>query len=211
MEYKFNDLVINLDERSLVEQGCFVHGELYEKFLYEKVYSILQSFSDKDTFLDVGSHIGFYSLLLQKGKSYAFEPTIKTFEILKENVKLNPNKDITIFNKAVANSVKYYYVKLNSETSSGTNQVVYPENEATEFKSVFLDGLEFEGDIRLIKIDTEGNDDQVISGAINLIKKHKPIIIIENLDAPRRKILEYIGYNHFEGMGHNNICEVKNE
>ena len=49
-----------------------------------------------DIFIDIGAHLGFYSLLAarlvgKEGKVYSFEPTPRTFEFLKENISTTSN------------------------------------------------------------------------------------------------------------------------
>ena len=54
--------------------------------------------------------------------------------------------------------------------------------------------------VSLIKIDTDGMDEEVIKGAMNTIKKYKPVIIVELLIVDNKhnhsgvRLLQEIGY-----------------
>jgi hypothetical protein len=48
---------------------------------------------------------------------------------------------------------------------------------------VALDAMEFEGQVRFLKIDVEGMEMAVLQGAENLIRTHRPAIAIEVQDS----------------------------
>ena len=182
---------IEFTEESLKEGANFTKEGIHDPEVLERVNNILETFLDNDVFIDVGAHIGTFSLLLNKGKAYAFEPTKKTFKHLKDNIKLN-NKNIIIINQAVSNSI-FNYVVLTGQ-HSGLNIIAEGESEN---KTTTLDSFPFEGNIKLIKIDVEGHEEYVITGAINLLKKYKPIVIYEFkglIGAKIKRRLEEIGY-----------------
>src|SRR5688572_16229123 len=60
----------------------------------------------KDVILDIGGHIGSFSIWAaqqaSKGKVYTFEPNRENFQLLKENKKLNRATNLHIFNLAVS-------------------------------------------------------------------------------------------------------------
>jgi FkbM family methyltransferase len=125
--------------------------------------------------IDIGANIGNYSKYFIKhgAKVYAFEPTINTFNILKSNIK-----NAECFNVLLGNSIgktKFYY-----SGTSGENSAI-PQDELTQETEVFqtkLDEYKFKR-ITLIKIDTQGMDYEVLLGAVNTIKEHKPAILLE--------------------------------
>ena len=73
----------------------------------ENVYQVDGKFGDSGIVLDLGAHIGIFSIfcvLNGAKKVYAFEPDKGNFAILKENIKLNGMQDKIIpINKAVYN------------------------------------------------------------------------------------------------------------
>jgi FkbM family methyltransferase len=69
--------------------------------------------------VDVGAHVGYFTLLLAKqvgpsGEVVAFEPNPNIFEILKENVALNGYRNVILENKAVADQAGQVELRLSS-------------------------------------------------------------------------------------------------
>ena len=67
------------------------------------------SIKDNDTVIDIGGHIGLFSLLVsQKSRHtsiYSFEPIEDNFNLLKTNLELNSIENVHPFNLAVSNSL----------------------------------------------------------------------------------------------------------
>ena len=65
---------------------------------YEPLISIIfmKILNNEDIFIDIGSNIGYYSLLCSKicKKVHSFEPLTENFDILKKNIKINNIKNI---------------------------------------------------------------------------------------------------------------------
>jgi FkbM family methyltransferase len=143
--------------------------------------------------LDIGAHNGDYSKkLLNKGfKVIAFEPMSEAFINLKKIKKKYPNifncSNIALSNK---NEVKeIFYINKNSQLCSlneNVKKINFLKNKlfkkfkiktstldsfVKKNKKLFIDGVDF------IKIDTEGNDFNVILGAKNSINRFKPNFI----------------------------------
>ncbi len=135
--------------------------------------------------LDVGAHIGYYSLIMSKlvgdsGKVYAFEPESKNFELLKQNIKVNLIKNITPIKKAVVDvngKLKVY----RSETSQADHRVYLQKDSKRKTEAVeaiFLDGyFGVKEKIDFVKIDVQGVEPQVIIGMSEIIKLNKDIKI----------------------------------
>lgn len=89
--YNFKEVKFFLNIRDSLDRELFMNGYYEEKQLNIlsksiKKYSI-------NNFVDIGSNIGIYSILMAKNHSnltiHAFEPHIDAFKRLKENVNLN--------------------------------------------------------------------------------------------------------------------------
>ena len=184
---------------------------LYAPKSIEKIYEInvikkLLKFNySKHTFVDVGAHIGFYSILYSYffKNVYAFEPSIFQSQYLKHNQKINKIKNLKIFSLGLGD--KNIKKKLFVMGRSGGNNTFINDN-IRNFNPMFsydvklnkLDMFELEN-VSLIKIDVEGFELKVILGALSTIKRCKPIIIVEisnqNTSKKLIQILKKIGYN----------------
>ena len=164
---------------------------------------LIRQLKTGDTFVDVGAHYGFFSLLGSrlvgtKGRVYAFEPSGESFRILQQNVRSKIN--ITPINKAVndlhAGTTKFYeFPPRLSEFSSMfidqlENSAWSRQAQAKMVETVSLDGyfpsLNHQPDF--VKIDVEGAEPEVVKGMKDLLETRKPIIIMEYLSNP--KIIE---------------------
>jgi len=183
-KFKFEDIEINLTEEVFDYPPTITETSIHEPDTYKYAIGILKIFTKNDIFIDVGACFGLFSLFLNKGTAFAFEPSSENFGILKRNVELNPEKNIKIFNEAVSNEVVNYYIKRQKQP--GETRTIFGEGDR---KTIILDDfllplLKSNQKVKLIKTDTESHDAAVLEGAKKIIQKYKPIIITES-DVPR--------------------------
>jgi len=140
-------------------------------------------------FIDCGSNYGFYSFytasLSEKNQIISIEASKNTSNEFIKNLKLNNLNNIKFFNNAVSNSSGEkisFYESVNDWESSQTHNN-FKFNSKTEVKSIKIDNLiqdyHLDDYTVIIKLDVEGNEINVIKGAMDLIKKSNPLIIIE--------------------------------
>ena len=144
------------------------------------------------TIFDVGANIGNYSILFShlvgsEGKVYSFEPTSTIFSKLEERIKLEKAKNIFPFQNAVFSENKL--IEFNEFpddfsvwNSIGTPRMENPANpqeyipivKTETVSAITLDSFCEEHHIEKIdylKIDVEGAESDVISGALNLLAR----------------------------------------
>ena len=87
--YKINGYFFELDIRESIERKTYFEKN-YEKermnFLIDQSKNI-----NSKILIDVGAYIGFYSIILSKyfNKVFSFEPQIRNFNVLSENISRN--------------------------------------------------------------------------------------------------------------------------
>lgn len=218
------NIKIATNQTSYLTQLLFWNG--YKNFEYSSIFEKLSK--KTSVFLDIGSNIGYYSLLGLASnpnmKVYAFEPANGPKFYLSKNIILNNLSDsIKAVDLALSNtngeidfyeveSIKYKYLKYNlaGEGNAGTKKTSrnFIKNKV---KTTRLDEFVVNNaitSIDLIKIDTEGTEIDILNSGLNTIKKHQPIIICETLFSTIEdeleeyfKNLEYTFYNHMnEGL-----------
>jgi FkbM family methyltransferase len=144
--------------------------------------------------MDVGAHVGIYSMLFseltgKKGSVHSFEPTPWTFELLKENTKKLSN--VHINNNAIAETKRTLifadygpgYGAYNSAHSGGA-PALDKQPDISQIDSISLDNYCSQNSIipNIIKIDSEGFEFEVLSGAKSLLldyNKQRPLVTIE--------------------------------
>ena len=140
-------------------------------------------------FIDCGSNYGFYSLytasLSEKNHVISIEASKDTSNEFIKNLNLNNFKNIKFFNNAVSNSSGEnisFYESINDWESSQTHNN-FEFNSEVLVKSIKIDSLLQDYILNdytvIIKLDVEGNEINVIKGALDVIKKSSPLIIIE--------------------------------
>jgi len=144
-----------------------------------------------DTFIDVGSNIGLMSLLASQhegtqGIVYSFEPEPETFAILQNNIKLNKIRNIRVFDVALGAAKDAAIIYKYCEINRGSASLIKPNYSTCERAMVEILTLdEFVNandisNIRMLKIDVEGWELEVLRGANRLLSSlYAPIICIE--------------------------------
>ena len=129
-----------------------------------------------EVIFDIGSQYGDYSLLWEKRYHaivYAFELLESNYKEMLKDLKLNKSK-VKPFNMAIGDGEGVFY------TVRG--DMAINEYSWNLIKTIKIDDLVF-GKFHVIpdilKIDVEGFEYEVLSGASELLKKYSPRIIIE--------------------------------
>lgn len=133
--------------------------------------------------IDIGANIGLHSVRFSKlfNNVLSFEPVKKNYECLEKNISTLSN--VKIYNKAIGQCEENLEIKIPANTSNcGAYSFVdfhnYDQELIKETVNVVpLDLFELIPD--LIKIDTQGFEEQVLLGSLSTLKKHNPVIIIE--------------------------------
>ena len=166
-------------ERSLFETGTYERGTL----------NFIETHLQKgQTFIDVGANIGLMSMTARKvvgnyGQVWAFEANPRTFEIMEKNFGLNGMNSIQSFECGLGKERETLILIDNWSINRGAaSTVVKGENAASiEIKILSFDAVAVSQGIRvdMMKIDVEGMELAVLTGAEETIQKDKPILIVE--------------------------------
>jgi len=161
-----------------------------------------------DVFVDIGANIGMMSLYASKlvgdgGLVYAFEPLSTTYSILQKNININKCSNVNIFNLALGNTVKKGRIYENLNNRGAATLKGIPGSNTGELVEInTLDNMIEKyniSKIRMIKIDVEGYELEVLQGATIIIStENAPIICVEynrdhSVESKRNtKILDFI-------------------
>lgn len=162
--------------------------ETYGEFSQLEADMFTQICKDGDTVIEVGANIGahtqlFSNLVGNRGKVLAFEPQRIVFQTLNANIALNSMINVFTYQNALGKEEKTLFIPpINYETNGNFGGISidgFKEGEA--IKQLPLDSfIEEINSLKLIKIDVEGMECDVIKGSKKIIKKFKPLLYVEN-------------------------------
>ncbi len=142
------------------------------------------------TVLDIGANIGLHSLLAAHlagptGRVHAFEPDPQSLRFLLENVRINEMENVTVWSVALSDREDVAEIHIDLKTARATSMIEghqAPLDEAPRQKlmvaATTLDALSL-GEVDFAKIDVEGAELAVLSGARRLIEDSRPVVVIE--------------------------------
>lgn len=189
-------------------------------FLKEKeVRFFIDKYLDKNQiFFDIGANIGIFSLysaIRKNAKVFAFEPEYSNLSLLKENI-LNTNlrDNIYPYSLAIGNDNRITNLHIADETpgaavSSISSDKLVKTNEG--FNVVWKEGvMELTMDKicedlnivpNMLKIDTDGNEKNVLLGAHKILKNENLKFIIMEKPSDKQNLFfcyDFLKKNHFK-------------
>ena len=181
-----------LDLKEGIDLSIFLFGS-FQDHIYK---DIAQSINSMPVVLDVGANIGAISLklaqILPQAIIYAFEPTHYAWKKLTRNLTLNPTLGERIYpiqSFVGEESLKETDFKAFSswpidslKENSAKHKIHLGEEKEANSSQISIDDfvkLKNIQKVDLIKIDTDGYELNVLRGAVNTLKNHRPIVVFE--------------------------------
>jgi len=170
-------------------------GRLYESETSNFIGSILQP---GDTFIDIGAHVGYFSMLASQlvgptGAVFSFEPEVGNYAHLLDHIEANAATNVRPLHMAVgaSPSTAEFFVNADNDGGHALWEVGrHPFNErsrqAPVSRKVFVTSLDhiFQGrdmrTLKAIKMDAEGAEFAILVGARELLRRQPvPFIVAE--------------------------------
>lgn len=187
------------------------HGRVFEEdIIITTIVPILRHNKPK-VILDIGGHIGSHTVLYSKYipnvKIHTFEPQKVLYDILNMNIQANQLSNVATYNVAVGHqegsctmsSMLYdgYNVAVDYDTEQFLNYGGISLGAGGEaVRMITVDSLHLD-QCDYIKIDVEGAEPLVLEGAIETIRRHKPVILFEcNCKSVTPEMRESLGISH---------------
>jgi FkbM family methyltransferase len=174
----------NFDARN--RQFAAVYFERYASGYEPEVAAVIDACLDeRGVFYDVGSNWGYFSVLAAsrpgfRGKVHAFEPWPDSFRDLCSIVEqLGLASRIACNNFALGEAPCSATMTAGSHSGLARIAAGAGKNSTTRVEVRTLDELALDPP-SLIKIDTEGHEENVLRGGARLLEAHRPTVIFEH-------------------------------
>ena len=132
-----------------------------------------------DVGANVGNHAVYFARFLAPSNLRLFEPHPEAVEVLKDNLKLNGVSNVDIEEVAVSKIVGRG--SLRAPKNKGHGAASLYKNDTGNIVVTTLDQWSDRA-IDLVKIDVEGGELDVLLGGKNLLKNHRPHLLVEISD-----------------------------
>jgi FkbM family methyltransferase len=153
------------------------------------------------TFVDAGANDGLYTLFAARalgpeGLVLSFEPSAREFSRLERNVALNGFTNVSLFCAALADRDGEAGLRIAGHEHEGQNTLgdfVHQGISAVRTERVStrsLDSMALElglSRLDVIKLDVEGAEARVVEGALDSLRRFRPVILFEALNAALRQ------------------------
>ena len=140
-----------------------------------------------DVALDVGGNIGTHAInlsrLVPNGKVFVFEPQSLVFSILQNNLLLNRCANVTAYKFALTDvdHETIYMEPFNFDDdviNNGAISIDYSTSVGDFCLTRTMDSFAF-NKVDFIKLDVQGAESKVLSGATKVIENFRPLVFIE--------------------------------
>lgn len=174
--------IVGVDNNDHIMKHCRTSGTFYESDLLERTRHLIRP---NDFVIDVGAHIGNHAMfwsVVCGAQVLAVEPYVDSFMALSSTIEAN-SVEPYVFARNYALGAESNLGKIipGPNANLGTTRVRVDATGDTNIRS--LDSIPEIGhrSVRAIKVDVEGMELEVLKGALETIRRDRPIIFCECL------------------------------
>lgn len=195
---------------------------LINEIWIHKNYTKYFDIKPKDVVVDVGGHIGIFSIFAahkaKKGRVYSFEPVIWNMHQLAINTKINNIENITIFPYAVYDKLTKLKMSLSDDNRFNSIDSPLTNKESVTVKTLTLEKF-FENTkekkINFLKMDCEGAEYKILLNLpreiLNKIEKiaMEYHLFKEEDEENFKKLLKFLGQRGYDLIVEGNFLYAK--
>ena len=199
-----NNLIFSLNPKNPIDREIY----LKDKYEDDQITFLKKKIEENriKIFIDIGAHMGFYSINLSKKKIaiYAFEPIVENFNQLEKNILVNKIYNIKAYNCALSNIKKSATMWVPDKDRTGGFAIYNKNDEALtkySIKNIIKkviqsdigdDLLDIKNSVIAIKIDVERHEEEVLYGINKLLENNKIVIQIEIFEERKKQIFDLL-------------------
>lgn len=162
-------------------------GTFYERDVLERLRDRLRARGELGAAIDVGAFIGTHSVYFSKccgcKPVLSFEANPNTFASLVDNIRTNGlDQTVVAVNKALGSRSGSAKLVIGAAGNEGSTSVDFDTEGSIVVSTLDVEvqaKAEILGKIAIMKVDVEGAELEVLTGAVETIRSHRPILCIE--------------------------------
>jgi len=183
--------------------GSSNHGCWLGSYEYHKQKAFEKMVPKGSVVFDIGANAGFYTLLASvlvgaQGRVFAFEPVPRNLRYLKEHLRINGVKNVSVIEAAVADCAGVAHFDAGPNPATGH----LAADGCLTVRTVSLDEMVKAGELpppNYMKIDVEGAEANVLLGAKSVLAVLSPAIFLathsKELHSTCCELLQSLGYS----------------
>jgi FkbM family methyltransferase len=200
-------LPLNHDHRPAIKK--IKMGEVYERETLEFIEVIYKPHTH---IVHAGAYFGdmlpFFSKLVgEQNKVWAFEPIKLNYECAKATLSLNGINNVILMNNALSSEARRLPMRVidsEGKPCGGSCSIIpshSPSKNVETVQTILLDELLPEDEpISLIHLDVEGHEIEALTGALKIIEKNHPVVILEVWDHKKKEINHFMKTLHYKAV-----------
>lgn len=184
--------------RLRVLPGDLISDALYQTGVWEEplTQAVCKDAEQPGLMVEVGANIGYFATLWAalhtENRVFAFEPAPRNLELLRASLLANNlQAQVTVLPVAAGPSLSIQPFDLGPQAQTGWGGVVRDPQQATQPTAVIVvpldDLLPPDTHIRILKIDVEGFDTEVLAGCRHLLQARRVDRIYYEQNLPRMR------------------------
>lgn len=139
-----------------------------------------------DTVIDIGGHIGLFSVYAAKrsqtGKVFAFEPFVENYTRLEQHKQMNQCQNLEVINKGVdsTSGIKTLFLSPDKNTGGHSLHLKNQSERKVEIETVNLEEFCNQNQITTIdflKLDCEGAEFEIVKSSESVLSRVKKIVM----------------------------------
>jgi len=160
--------------------------------------------TENPVMIDGGANHGLFSFSMRKKIPnlvvHAIEAQPRIYDLVCETVKLNSFDNYTVYNKALSDksgSINVPTYNYNKKGSFGSVELLKTSKDVGQkptgkvpIETIRIDDMGLDK-VDFIKLDIEGMEIHALKGAMETIRKHKPVMFIEYLKVGKKHLQGY--------------------
>jgi FkbM family methyltransferase len=153
-------------------------ARVYEELRKDEYGIETIGFQPGDVAIDIGAHVGLVSIYLAKRwpllKIYAYEPHPDNHSNCADNLRLNRVTNVCLYRRAVTSDRRQLMLQMMHSNTGGASAVFHLPGagsvgplEAVTLDDIFESAVEPDGRCRLLKVDCEGLEYEILPSAVS--------------------------------------------